>query len=117
MFDTCSLPTFCMHAFLTSYAEEVRRLCEKFKVRRLSAFGSVCEENFTENSDIDLLYLFDAKQLPLVEYADNFFDFRDSLQKLFQRRIDLVPEKTLSNPYFVEELEKTKVLIYEQPSE
>ena len=106
-----------MHAFLTNYTEEVCRLCEKFKVRRLSAFGSVCMEDFTENSDIDLLYLFDAERLPLVEYADNFFDFRESLQELFQRRIDLVPEKTLSNPYFLEELEKTKTLIYEQPSE
>jgi len=106
-----------MDAFLTSHTEEVRRLCEKFKVRRLSAFGSVCTENFTDTSDVDLLYLFDAGRVPLVEYADNFFGFRESLQKLFQRRIDLVPERTLSNPYFVEEIAKTKVLIYEHPGE
>ena len=106
-----------MHISLTSQTEEVHRLCEKFKVRRLSAFGSVCSEHFTENSDIDFLYVFDSERLPLVEYADNFFGFRDSLQKLFQRRVDLVPEKNLSNPYFLEEMEKTKVLIYEQPSE
>jgi predicted nucleotidyltransferase len=105
-----------MHAFLTNYAEEVCRICEKFRVRRLSVFGSACTEQFTDNSDIDLLYLFDAERLPLVEYADNFFDFRESLQKLFQRRIDLVPEKTLSNPYFFAEISKTKELIYEQPS-
>ena len=106
-----------MHVFLTSHATEIRCLCEKFKVHRLSAFGSVCTENFTDTSDIDFLYSFDAGRLPLVEYADNFFNFRDSLQKLFQRRIDLVPEKTLSNPYFLDEIAKTKVLIYEQPSE
>ena len=106
-----------MDTFLIRHAEAVRRLCEKFKVRRLSAFGSVCTENFADNSDIDLLYLFDGERVPLAEYADNFFDFRESLQKLFQRRIDLVPEKTLSNPYFFEEITKTKVLIYEQPNE
>jgi len=106
-----------MHSLFTSHTEDVRRLCEKFKVRRLSAFGSVCTENFTENSDIDLLYLFDSRRLPLVEYADNFFGFRESLQKLFRCQVDLVPEKTLSNPYFLEEMQKTKVLIYEQPGE
>ena len=106
-----------MDIFLVGHTEEIRRLCEKFRVRRLSAFGSVCTEHFTDTSDIDFLYAFDAGRLPLVEYADNFFDFRESLQKLFQRRIDLVPEKTLSNPYFLKEVEKTKVLIYEQPSE
>jgi hypothetical protein len=61
-----------MHDFLTSHTEEVRHLCEKFKVKRLSAFGSACTENFTQNSDIDLLYLFDSDRVPLIEYADNF---------------------------------------------
>ena len=106
-----------MHPFLTRRTDSIRRLCEKFKVRRLSAFGSVCTEDFTENSDVDFLYLFDSERLPLVEYADNFFGFRESLQTLLQRRVDLVPEKTLSNPYFIEEIKKTQALIYEQPSE
>jgi predicted nucleotidyltransferase len=106
-----------MHAFLIRHTEEIRRLCEKFRVRRLSAFGSACTDHFTENSDIDLLYLFDSERLPLIDYADNFFGFRESLQKLFQRRIDLVPEKTLSNPYFLKEIKKTQVIIYEQQSE
>ena len=106
-----------MHAFLSNRTENIRHLCERFKVRRLSVFGSVCTENFTEKSDIDFLYLFDSERLPLVEYADNFFDFKESLQELLERRVDLVPEKTLSNPYFIEEIKKTQVLIYEQPSE
>ena len=106
-----------MHSFLIKHTASLCQLCEKFKVRRLSAFGSVCTENFTEKSDIDFLYLFDSERLPLVEYADNFFSFKESLQQLFQRKVDLVPEKTLSNPYFIEEMKKTKVLIYEQPSE
>ncbi len=105
-----------MQALLTRHTDELRRLCEKFMVRRLCVFGSVCTENFHENSDLDFLYLFDAERLPLVDYADNFFGFQESLQNLFMRRIDLVPEKTLSNPYFIEEMEKTKVLIYEQAS-
>ena len=106
-----------MHTLLTNRTEEIHRLCERFKVRRLSAFGSVCTENFAENSDIDFLYQFDSERLPLIEHADNFFDFKESLQQLFRRQVDLVQEKTLSNPYFIKEMEKTKVLIYEQPGE
>ena len=38
--------------------------------------------------------------------------FYISLEELIGRRIDLVDEDNLKNPYFIEELEETKQLIY-----
>jgi len=46
------------------------------------------------------------------DYADNFFDFRDALAVLFQRKIDLVEVQTLKNPYFKQVVENTKQPVY-----
>ncbi len=90
-------------------------MCKKHKVERLYAFGSVLNENFSEQSDIDFLVYFE-ETIPLLNYADNFFDFKFALEDLLQRDIDLVEGKTLKNKYFIEELNETKQLIYEPKS-
>ncbi len=87
-------------------------MCKKHKVERLYVFGSVLNENFSEQSDIDFLVYFE-ETIPLLNYADNFFDFKFALEDLLQRDIDLVEGKTLKNKYFIEELNETKQLIYE----
>ena len=74
-------------------------------------FGSVLNEKFNEKSDLDFLVSFN-KNIELLDYADNYFNFLFSLEDLFSRDIDLVTEKSLKNPYFIKELENTKQLIY-----
>jgi len=76
----------------------------------MHAFGSVCTDRFNENSDIDFLISFD--NIPIEQYTDNYFDLHYKLQDLFNRKIDLVTEKSLSNPFFIKSLEQTKQLIY-----
>jgi predicted nucleotidyltransferase len=77
----------------------------------LYVFGSVLNEKFNEKSDLDFLVSFN-KNIELLDYADNYFNFLFSLEDLFSRNIDLVTEKSLKNPYFIKELENTKQLIY-----
>jgi hypothetical protein len=36
----------------------------------------------------------------------------DKLEALFQRKVDLLTENSLSNPYFIESIEETKELLY-----
>ena len=74
-------------------------------------FGSANTDAFNENSDIDFLISF-KKEVTLEEYADNFFDLMFELEDLLGRDVDLVTEKTLSNPYFIRSVEQTKQLIY-----
>ena len=71
----------------------------------------VLNEKFNEKSDLDFLVSFN-KNIELLDYADNYFNFLFSLEDLFSRDIDLVTEKSLKNPYFIKELENTKQLIY-----
>ena len=99
-----------MNKILTERINELKRLCELYRVRTMYAFGSVCTDNFKEDSDIDFLIAFD--DLSFDQYTDNYFELHYKLQDLFNRQIDLLTENSLSNPYFIKGIEQTKELIY-----
>lgn len=90
--------------------DDIVRLCRLHKVSKLFAFGSVLKESFNDESDIDLIVDFD--QVPIEDYADNYFDLKYALESLFNRPVDLLEEQAIRNPYFKRELEKERQLIY-----
>ena len=90
--------------------DELKRLCNIYSVKSMYVFGSVCTDKFNDNSDIDILISFD--NLSIEKYTDNYFELHYKLQDLFGRNIDLLTDKSLSNPYFIKGLEQTKQLIY-----
>jgi predicted nucleotidyltransferase len=99
-----------MNSIVTKRLNELKTLCDLYKVKSMHVFGSVCTDKFNENSDIDILISFD--NLSIEEYTDNYFELHYKLQELFGRKIDLLTDKSLSNPYFIKGLEQTKQLIY-----
>ena len=88
----------------------LKRLCAKYQVAKLYVFGSVITDKFNSESDIDFIVTFDS--VDLEKYADNYFDFKFSLEKIFKREIDLLEEKAIKNPYLKQSIDKTKKLIY-----
>ena len=90
----------------------IRDLCSKHKVSRLFVFGSVLTKKFKKSSDIDLLV--DFKDVDLYSYADNYFDLKDALEKIFQRDVDLLEDKAIKNPYLRQSIDSSKQLIYGQ---
>ena len=97
---------------LVAYKKQINELCVSHKVKSLYAFGSVLTDDFNSNSDIDLIV--DFKEIDVVDYADNYFDLKFSLQDIFNRSVDLLEEQALKNPYFKEELNKKKVIVYKK---
>jgi len=97
---------------LSAFKNEINALCANHKVRSLFAFGSVLTSNFNTNSDIDLVV--DFKDIDLNDYADNYFDFKFSLQVLLNRPVDLLEEQAIKNPYFKEARNKKKVIVYKE---
>ena len=89
---------------------DINRLCSNHKVKQLYAFGSVLTNKFTNESDVDLVVDFDPIDVSL--YADNYFDLKFSLQKILNRPIDLLEEKAIKNPYFRQNLNQQRRLIY-----
>ena len=92
------------------HIEEISALCLKHKVKALYVFGSILTKNFNENSDVDFLVRFD--EVPIKDYADNFFDFKFALEELLGREVDLLEEQAVKNPFIKRELDKTKHSIY-----
>ena len=95
---------------LETYTPEIIKLCENHKVKSLYAFGSVLTDNFNEESDIDLIV--DFSNIPVEDYADNYFDFKFSLQDILKRPIDLLEEKAIKNPYFRQAVNQQRQLVY-----
>lgn len=96
--------------FIKSYYQNIKLLCLQYQVLKLYVFGSILTKQFNSDSDIDFLVEFD--QIELQDYADNFFDFKYSLESLFRREIDLLEVKAISNPYFKKNVDYSKQLIY-----
>lgn len=92
--------------------DKIIALCKKYKVRKLWVFGSILTDRFRDDSDVDFSVTFDKKNIPLLDYADNYLDLHSALSSLFSREIDLITEDSLTNPYFIKELNSTKRLIY-----
>lgn len=92
------------------YQPAIIKLCETHKVNKLYAFGSVLSESFNADSDIDLIVEF--KNIEVENYADNYFDFKFSLQDVLKRPIDLLEEQAIKNPYFRKTIDENRQLVY-----
>lgn len=101
-----------MQLIVEKRKEELKSICKALRIKRLYAFGSVVSDKFTDKSDLDFLISF-SDNLTVDEYTNNYFSLHYKLRELFGREIDIVTEKTLSNPYFIESINETKELIYE----
>ena len=100
-----------VHPLVQQRLEELRRLCAHLRVRRLELFGSATSSRFDPaTSDLDFLVEF-APQ-PGGGYADAYFGLLEALERLFDRKVDLVVGSAIKNPYFRESVDKTKALLY-----
>jgi len=95
---------------LDKHKNDINKLCSAYKVKQLFAFGSVLTDNFNKDSDIDLIV--DFEPIDVFLYADNYYDFKFSLQDILNRSIDLLEEKAIRNPYFKQTIYQQRQLIY-----
>ena len=90
--------------------EEIAEFCRRNRVRRLALFGSVIRDDFTPQSDVDVLVEFE----PGYAAGFEFFDMRYELIDLFNREVDLHTAASLS-PYFRQEVLDEAEEIYVAP--
>ena len=95
---------------IESHIEQLKALCNSYNVEKMYLFGSALNSNFSDTSDIDLLVKF--KPIELSQYFDNYLNFKENLETLFGREVDLLEEQTLKNPILIKSINKSKALIY-----
>ena len=93
-----------------SNIDNILDLCKKHNVKQLFVFGSVLTNKFKKNSDVDLIV--DFQDVDLYNYADNYFDFKNSLEHLFKHDVDLLEDKAIKNPFLRQSIDSSKQLIY-----
>jgi uncharacterized protein len=95
---------------IENYSNDITELCKTHKVKSLYAFGSVLTDRFNSESDVDLVV--DFQQLEVLDYGDNYYELKFSLENIFKRNVDLLEQKAIKNPYFIKTLNQSKKLIY-----
>ncbi len=90
---------------------ELRVLCERHRVERLSLFGSALREDFDPmRSDLDFAVEV-STTMTSGEHADAYFGLLEDLEDLFDSRVDLVEVKAVRNPYLRREIEQGKEIL------
>ncbi|MGP8215611.1 MAG: nucleotidyltransferase family protein [Bacteroidia bacterium] len=97
--------------FLYSKLEGLRLLCKKHKVSHLYAFGSVCTDRFNERSDVDLIVEINEKDP--VRKGEELLSLWDELEDFFKRKVDMLTDQPIKNPYLKANIDRTKILIYD----
>ena len=82
-------------------------------MRRLRVFGSAVQNTFTANSS-DLDFIVDFYNDTAVGIADRFMSLAEELEGLFNRKVDLLTERSIRNPIFRQNIESAGQTVYER---
>jgi predicted nucleotidyltransferase len=101
-----------MHPLIESRRVEIQNLCGRLGVRRLDVFGSAVGDAFdVGTSDVDVLVEFDDSQGGF-DYFGSYFSLKEGLERLLGRAVDVVSATSIRNPYFREQVMRTRQLLY-----
>lgn len=96
--------------------EEFVELCKQHSVDKLYAFGSSVTDHFEPSkSDIDLIVSLNIKDP--IAYGEGLLNLWDLFEIFFNRKVDLLTDESIHNPYLRKSVDATKILIYDGQGE
>jgi predicted nucleotidyltransferase len=108
---TAAVPADVMMERLGLPCTELEILCLANCIRHLAVFGSVVRDDFDPaSSDVDVIARFEASSCPA--YADRYFAIKEELERMIGRAVDLVTERSLTNPYLKRRIDAEKVMLF-----
>jgi uncharacterized protein len=102
-----------MLPLIEQHRTEIAALCRRFGVQRLAVFGSAARGTDFDpaRSDVDFLVEFD-RNAPETLSLKSFFDFKEALEKLFGRSVDLIEPAAIKNPYLKASIERSRETLF-----
>ena len=88
--------------------EQIKTFCAKWMINEFALFGSILRDDFSPDSDIDVLVTFEGREQLFARY----FDLKEGLEQIFGRRVDVVMPEAITNPIFREHVEKERTVVY-----
>ena len=92
---------------------KIDEFCKKWQVEQLAIFGSALREDFSPDSDVDILIKF----LPNFSWGFEIAVIHEELTKIFGRDVDLVSLRSIENSrnkFKKEEILGNCKIIYDQ---
>lgn len=101
-----------MPSVIEPYRDEIAQICRRFHVRRLDVFGSAARgtDFDPELSDVDFLVEFEPNAD--ARTFDNYLDFKEALEALLGRPVDLVMLSAIENPYLRAGIERSREPVF-----
>jgi hypothetical protein len=95
-----------MGAKINIQEEKIAAFCKRNQIRRLAFFGSVLRDDFSAESDVDVLVEFE----PDARVGLQFFKMEQELSEILGRQVDLNTAGFLSKYFRDEVIADAKVL-------
>jgi hypothetical protein len=95
-----------MGAKINIQEEKIAAFCKRNQIRRLAFFGSVLRDDFSAESDVDVLVEFE----PDARVGLQFFTMEQELSEILGRQVDLNTAGFLSKYFRDEVIADAKVL-------
>ena len=98
-----------IHDSIEISADRVAEFCDRWKIAEMSLFGSVLRDDFSDESDIDILISFKAD----AQYGiDEHLEMVAQLEAIFGRRVDLVTKRSLKNPFVRQSIFSSRKVVH-----
>ncbi len=93
---------------LTPFKTDIEKICQELSLQHFDLIGSAAREDFSVESDIDVLVTFAGDE----NLFERFFSLKSRLEAVFKRKVDVVEERAIRNPFFKKAVNKDRVRVY-----
>lgn len=100
-----------MDSLIQKNLKKIITVSKQHRVKSISLFGSAVSDTMHDESDVDFLVEF-SNRIDVLDYADNYFSLLEKLERILNRKVDLVCIKSLKNTILKNQIYQTKVNLY-----
>jgi predicted nucleotidyltransferase len=104
---------------LVAHRDAIAALCRRYGVERLEVFGSAADGRFeAARSDIDFIVRLSKELAPgQGSLGRRFVALAEALEALLGRKVDLMPDKPIANPFLRRSVEASRTVFYDRALE
>ncbi len=101
-----------IHPFVDEKRRRLIDACYHYGIKSLYAFGSVVRQDFSPTSDVDLLVEYKDEETDPIKRYETFLDLKNQMEGILGRKVDILQEKDLTNPFLKHFILQEKEKIY-----
>ncbi len=94
---------------LAPFKSDIEKICQDLSIRKFDIIGSATRDDFSDESDIDVLVTFEGDE----NLFDRYFSLKERLEDVFKRKVDVIEERAMRNPFFSQAVNSDRMNVYE----